>query len=151
MILQLWNYVRKCFKTLPFIGSKHTNIFTVMSFTNHYLGSHYESGFHLVIKVLTFNGKGCLSLRVVIIIFESKFWGFVKVIQLNNGFTIKKNDDKENMVTNITKFSFIVHYLFLLSYIPYFSLFSICSLNHTYIFPLPPHCVELSPISKHSS
>lgn len=49
-----------------------------MSLTNHYLGSHYESGFHLVIKVLIINEKGCFILRAVIMIFESGFGGLLE-------------------------------------------------------------------------
>jgi len=38
--------------------------------------------FHLVIKVFIINGKGCLSLKAFIMVFELEFWGFVYIFCL---------------------------------------------------------------------
>ena len=105
--------------------------------------------FHFFIKVFFINGNGCFSLKSFIMIFESEFWGFSKVVQMNNGFTIKKNDDKENMVTNIpvSPSSYIIHSPYPI-FPPSLSLFSIFSLNPTYFFPLIPSFFRIIPYFK---
>lgn len=86
--------LRKFIVMLSYKGSKLINVFTIMSLTNHCLGSHYESGFHFAIKVLIINGKGCLSFERCHYDFWVRVWEFVRVVQLKNVFTVKRNDVK---------------------------------------------------------
>lgn len=92
----------------------------------------------MVIKVLISNRKGCLIFDSCHYDFWVRVWGFDRFVQLNNEFTVKRNDAKETMlqILQISPSSYII-------YSPH-ALFPICP--YSLFIPLVLHIIFPYPL-----